>query len=1214
VTDGTQTTTKALSITINAGLTITTASLPNGIQGTAYSQTLTAAGGTGSNTWTLALGALPAGLSLSTAGVINGTPTAVETMGFTVQVADGVQTTQKSYTITVNAVLAITTTSLPDGIQGTAYSQTLAATGGTGSNTWSLSTGSLPAGLALSAAGVVSGTPTGTGTTFTAQVTDGIQTKTQSLTITVNAVLTITTTSPLPNGVLNTAYSQTMTATGGLGTNTWSLALGALPAGLSLSTAGVVDGTPTATGTLGLTLQVTDGVQTAQKSFTLTINAVLSVTTVSLPNGVQGTSYSQTLTATGGTGTNTWSLASGSLPAGLALSAAGVISGTPTATGTSNFTVQAADGIQTAQKSLTIVINAVLSITTTSPLPSGVQGTPYSRTLTATGGTGTNTWSLASGSLQAGLSLSSAGVITGTPTATGSATFTVQVTDGAQTAQKSLTLAVVLPLTITTASLPTGGVGAAYSVTLAATGGTNAYTWSIETGSLPGGLNLNPATGVLNGTPTSAGASNITIRATDNAVAGLFVSKPFTLTIVTAIAVTTASPLPQGAPTIPYSQTLVATGGTGTYTWSLASGTLPNGLTLIAAGVISGTPTAAGSSTFTVQATDTTVAGLVRQQSLTLVIVSGITITNATLSNGVPQAAYSENVLATGGTGVYTWSIASGTLPAGLTLSAAGVISGTPTTVGTSNVTIRATDNTIAALSITKVFNISIVNSLTVTASASLPGGVRGTAYSQTLTAAGGTAPFTWSITSGNLPAGVTLSAAGTISGTPTATGTSTFTVRATDSGGPVQTATKVLTLAVVDPLAISTASPLPTGVKDAAYSQILTATGGTAPYTWSISSGTLPQVLVLNSSGSIGGIPTTVGSSTITISVIDSSVPPLTVQKSFTLDVVGALTITTASPLPSSFVGFAYSQTMAATGGKTPYTWSLATGTLPTGLTLSPTTGVLSGTPTTAALSNFTIRATDSDIPAKTAQQAVILGVLPPLGSGSAPTISLNGVQIKVDPAQQMPLSLKLSSAYAAAIQGTVTLNVTPAAGIPAGAYTAVQFSTGGSTVNFTIPANATDAVFQGASSALLLVTGTVTGTLTFTGSIQNGPANIALTSTTVDSTAPKITSLTATRVAGGLRVQVVGFSPERKVSEIQFSFDVRVNGALQKVDLTKTVDSDFGVWYQSAPSLPFGSAFKLDQLFTVSGSTAAVEAITITVKNTQGSTTSSSVQFTGN
>ena len=200
-------------------------------------------------------------------------------------------------------------------------------------------------------------------------------------------------------------------------------------------------------------MQVSDGVQTAQKSLTITVNGALTITTASLPNGVQGTPYSQTLTATGGTGSNTWSLASGSLPAGLSLSAAGVIGGTPSGAG-SMFTVRVSDGVQTAQKSLTITVNVVLMVTTAS-LPNGVQGTPYSQTLTATGGTGTNTWTLASGSLPAGLALSTAGVISGTPTATGS-TFTVQVVDGVQTAQKSLTITVNGVLAITTVSLRTG--------------------------------------------------------------------------------------------------------------------------------------------------------------------------------------------------------------------------------------------------------------------------------------------------------------------------------------------------------------------------------------------------------------------------------------------------------------------------------------------------------------------------------------------------------------------------------------------------------------------------------------------------------------------------------------------------------------------------------------------------------------------------------------
>ena len=353
--------------------------------------------------------------------------------------------------------LTITTASLPDGVQGTPYSQPLTATGGTGTNTWTLASGSLPAGLALTTAGVINGTPTGTGpSNFMVQVTDGVETAQKSLTITVNAVLTITTAS-LPNGVQGTPYSQPLTATGGTGTNTWTLASGSLPAGLALSTAGVIGGTPTATGST-FTVQVSDGVQTAQKSLTITVNAVLTVTTASLPNGVQGALYSQPLTATGGTGTNTWTLASGSLPAGLALSTAGVIGGTPTATG-STFTVEVSDGVQTAQKSLTITVNTVLAITTASLAEWRSRHTVFANADRDGWDGDSIPGRLASGSLPAGLALSTAGVISGTPTATGS-TFTVQVSDGVQTAQKSLTITVNAVLTITTASLPNGVQGA----------------------------------------------------------------------------------------------------------------------------------------------------------------------------------------------------------------------------------------------------------------------------------------------------------------------------------------------------------------------------------------------------------------------------------------------------------------------------------------------------------------------------------------------------------------------------------------------------------------------------------------------------------------------------------------------------------------------------------------------------------------------------------
>ena len=242
---------------------------------------------------------------------------------------------------------SITTTTLPGGTENTAYSATLGATGGTTPYTWSVTSGSLPAGLSLAAStGLISGTPTGTGTSsFTVQVTDAnSQTATQALSLTVNPSQPSITTGTLPDGTENTAYSATLGATGGTTPYTWSVTSGSLPAGLSLAAStGLISGTPTGTGTSNFTVQVTDAnSQTATQALSLTVNpSQPSITTGTLPDGTENTAYSATLGATGGTTPYTWSVTSGSLPAGLSLAAStGLISGTPTGTGSSSFTVQ----------------------------------------------------------------------------------------------------------------------------------------------------------------------------------------------------------------------------------------------------------------------------------------------------------------------------------------------------------------------------------------------------------------------------------------------------------------------------------------------------------------------------------------------------------------------------------------------------------------------------------------------------------------------------------------------------------------------------------------------------------------------------------------------------------------------------------------------------------------------------------------------------------
>jgi len=163
--------------------------------------------------------------------------------------------------------------------------------------------------------------------------------------------------------VQSAAYSQTLQSTGGVTPYTWSLTAGSLPTGLSLNaTIGVLSGTPTATGVFNFTVQVQDSYtpqQTDTQALSITVNPQLDITTASLPNGVQNTAYSQTLSATGGTLPYTWSRTAGNLPTGLTLNpTTGLISGTPTATGVFSFTFQAQDSgspQQTDTQSLSII-------------------------------------------------------------------------------------------------------------------------------------------------------------------------------------------------------------------------------------------------------------------------------------------------------------------------------------------------------------------------------------------------------------------------------------------------------------------------------------------------------------------------------------------------------------------------------------------------------------------------------------------------------------------------------------------------------------------------------------------------------------------------------------------------------------------------------------------------------------------------------------------
>ena len=171
-------------------------------------------------------------------------------------------------------------------------------------------------------------------------------------------------------------------------------------------------------------------------------------------------------------------------------------------------------------------------------------------------------------------------------------------------ATKSLTLTVNSgAVVIAPTSLPGGMVGLVYQTTISSSGGLAPYTFSVSAGNLPAGLSLAASTGVISGTPTTAGSGTFTIHVADAETPTVAASQAYTVTVIPTLSVSTSS-LPAANIGVNYTTSLVATGGVTPYTFAVTTGALPTGLTLSSTGVISGTPAAAGSFTFTITVTD----------------------------------------------------------------------------------------------------------------------------------------------------------------------------------------------------------------------------------------------------------------------------------------------------------------------------------------------------------------------------------------------------------------------------------------------------------------------------------------------------------------------------------------------------------------------------------------------------------------------------------
>ncbi|MCI0485694.1 MAG: putative Ig domain-containing protein [Blastocatellia bacterium] len=900
--------------------------------------------------------------------------------------------------------LSVTTANLADAVVDVPYSRTLNASGGTSPYVWQIETGALPSGLQLSQTGTISGTPDTAGTSnFVARVTDADNrstTKGLSLTVKPAAPLTITT-GALPAASVGTTYSQALGASGGQTPYNWAVQSGRLPEGLTLNqTAGVIAGTPEEPGSTSFVIALSDATgANITKSLSIAVNPgllELTVITASLPDAIVGQDYSHALKAEGGNAPYRWELKGGSLPDGLRLSEAGMITGRPTAPGETEFELQVSDQSgQTSAKQLTIDVEPPpeLTILNQADLPLGAIGIPYHVTLNATAGVPPYKWIKKNkpkfGTLPDGIRVSKDGTISGTPTAQGTFDFTVRVVDATgKKAAKPFTIEVgppPPPLEIRTTVLASASRGLPYRFALEAGGGLPPYTWSIDTGVLPDGLTMN-AEGVISGTATTIGSLSFTVRLLDSI--GTSTLKTLTLAVIPPPPplVILTQQLPDTAAERPYNQTLQAGGGVPPYAWSLSSGSLGEGLNLSTAGVISGTPTRAGTNVFVVRVTDSAGQSVLRTLAIKVTPADRIapfgnmetpdnnstlnitaTVTGWALDNvGVARV----EVLVDGGIvgeAIYglnrpdiaaVWSGFANADKSGFnfTFDTREFSNGEHTL--TARILDAAGNATVIGTRTVKIQNQTLVITTT-----DIPKGRKTIPYSKQLTAANGAPPYNWAINSGSLPSGLSLNTQGVISGTPTVFGTFPFGVRVTDSAGASAVASfSMIILPDVEPLRIISEGDLAPGTVGLEYSHQLLFIGGRGPYTWSMGTGSLPDGLSLDSfSGRITGTPTQGGTFSFTARITDSA---QTTATSNTLRItveIAPLVITSEGNLTQGVVGASYMEQLTSSGGQGPFTWSLNTGDLPPGLSIQASTGNITGTPTEAGEYEFTVKLTDS-------------------------------------------------------------------------------------------------------------------------------------------------------------------------------------------------------------------------------------------------------------